>query len=71
MSRQGFWRWEPVLRLACLFSNWTNVHGNNAAPDDKTRHARFPHTNLLPVGEGANESLREFHVNQLTCMSDC
>ncbi len=65
-------------------------HGNNAAPDDEIRHARFPlpnllpqagnpHPNPLPEGEGsialspsggkldrglgANESLREFHVN--------
>ncbi len=28
-------------------------------------HARFPHPNPLPqAGEGANESLREFHVNE-------
>jgi len=27
------------------------------------RHARFPHPNPLPqAGEGANESLREFHA---------
>ena len=41
----------------------TNGHGNIAAPDDGTRHARFP----LPIpppraGEGEYESLREFHV---------
>ena len=40
-----------------------NVHGEDAAIDDKIRHARFPHPNPLPVGEGANESLRECHVN--------
>ncbi|CAH1080597.1 hypothetical protein NTG1052_370012 [Candidatus Nitrotoga sp. 1052] len=37
------------------------MHGKDAAPDNKTRHARFPHPNPLPVGEGANELLREFH----------
>ncbi|CAH1073870.1 hypothetical protein NTG1052_210077 [Candidatus Nitrotoga sp. 1052] len=41
------------------------MHGNDAAPDDKTPHARFPHP--LPVGEGADESLREFHVNLNSC----
>ena len=41
-----------------------NGHGKNAAPDDETRHARFPLPNPLPqAGEGANESLREFHVS--------
>ena len=40
-----------------------NGHGRNAAPDDETCHARFPLSNPLPqAGEGANESLREFHV---------
>ena len=38
-------------------------HGKDAAPDDENRHARLPHPNPLPGGEGANESLREFHVN--------
>jgi hypothetical protein len=38
-------------------------HGKDAAPDDGNRHARLPHPNPLPGGEGANESLREFHVN--------
>ena len=40
-----------------------NGHGKNATPDDKTRDVRFPHPNPPPAGEGANESLREFHVN--------
>jgi glycyl-tRNA synthetase alpha chain len=45
---------------------WTNGHGKYAA-GDKTHHARPP----LPIpppqaGEGANESLRELHVNGLT-----
>ena len=45
-------------------SHLTNGHGDNAAHDNETRHARFPHPNPLPqAGEGANESLREFHVN--------
>ena len=41
----------------------TNGHGKDAAPGDTTRHARFPHPIPLPEGEGANESLREFHVD--------
>ncbi len=58
-----------------------NGHADNAADDNETRHARFPHPNpdgttshstkppsgqvagYLPEGEGANEPLREFHVN--------
>ena len=42
-----------------------NGHGRNAAPDDEACHARFPHPNPPPEGEGANESLREFHVNEM------
>jgi len=33
------------------------AHGN-----DESSHARFPHSNPLPVGEGANESLRDLQV---------
>ena len=40
--------------------------GNANGHSDKTPHARFPHPNPLPqAGEGANESLREFHSNAL------
>jgi hypothetical protein len=42
-----------------------NGHGNSATPKNETRDARFPHLNHLPqAGEEANESLREFRVNQ-------
>jgi cobalamin biosynthesis protein CobD/CbiB len=34
----------------------SNGHGKYAAPND---HARFPHPNPLPEGEGTNESLRK------------
>jgi len=41
-----------------------NGYGKYATPDNEARHARFPHPNLPPLaGEGANETLREFHVN--------
>jgi len=40
-----------------------NGHGKDAAREDEFCHARFPHPNPPPEGEGANESLREFHVN--------
>jgi len=41
-----------------------NGHGENAMPESKTCHARSPHPNPLPqAGEGANESLRELHIN--------
>ena len=44
-------------------SGVANGHGNDATPDNETRHARSPLPNPLPqAGEGANESLREFHV---------
>ncbi len=43
----------------------SNGHGDNVAHDDEPRYARFPHPNPLPqAGEGANESLREFHVTE-------
>ena len=44
-----------------------NGHGSSAAHDNETCcHARSPHPNPLPqAGEGANVSLREFHVNGL------
>lgn len=50
-----------------LISNTAaNGHGRNATPDNETRHARSPLPNPLPqVDEGANESLRELHVNAL------
>ena len=38
-----------------------NGHGNAVTIDSKVRHARFPHLNLPPEVEGANERLREFH----------
>ena len=40
----------------------TNGHGKSAALNNETRGARFPLPSPPPVGEGANESLREFHV---------
>ncbi len=56
---------EQGLRvLALAYRSLPNAHGKDAAPDDKTCHARFPLLNPLPLaGEEANESLREFHVN--------
>jgi hypothetical protein len=42
-----------------------NGHGNCATPNNETYDARFPLPNPPPqAGEGANESLREFHVNE-------
>ena len=42
-----------------------NGHGKEASRDDETRHARFPLPNPLPqAGEGANEPLRELHINE-------
>ncbi|MDD2915988.1 MAG: 6-phosphogluconolactonase [Gallionella sp.] len=44
--------------------NLPNGQGKNAAPDNETCPARFPLPNPLPqAGEGANESLRGFHIN--------
>ncbi|HEU0234670.1 MAG TPA: cell division protein FtsL [Gallionella sp.] len=41
-----------------------NEHGKDAAPENETSHARSPLPNPLPqAGEGANESLRKFHIN--------
>lgn len=47
----------------------TNVHGNDAAPDNETRHARFPHS-LTPDGEGSNQSLCEFRIKLSTDWAD-
>ena len=45
-------------------SDLSNKHGKNAI-DEEARHARSSHPNPLPqAGEGANESLREPHVNR-------
>ena len=42
----------------------TNGHDKYAAPDDETRHTRFPLSSSLPqAGERDKVSLREFHVN--------
>src|ERR1019366_4599602 len=56
---------ERGLRVIALaYRRLPNVHGKDAAPDDETRHARFPLLNPLQLaGEEANESRREFHVN--------
>ena len=49
----------------------TNGHGRNAAPDDETCRADCRLRSLLrEAGAGANESLREFHVNE-TALRRC
>jgi hypothetical protein len=81
---QGLFAATPVRRCGELSVFIANGHGSSAAPDDETRHARFPHPNPLnettshstkplktaakslvipQAGEGANVSLREFHVS--------
>ena len=41
-----------------------NMHGKSIIHENETCHARSPHPNPLPqAGEGANASLREFHVD--------
>jgi len=37
-------------------------HDKCATLDIEFRHARFPHPNPPPEGEGTNESLRDLHV---------
>ena len=55
---------ERGSRLREAFAG-ANGHGNNATLKNETRDARFPLSNLPPqAGERANESLREFHVNE-------
>ena len=59
------WERGPVVlsgadAMRCGGHDGVNGQGENDTIDD----ARFPHPNPLPqAGEGANESLREFHVN--------
>jgi formamidopyrimidine-DNA glycosylase len=51
-------------RAKYLLMDCGSGHSRIAAPDNKIHLARFPLPNPLPrAGEGANESLREFHVN--------
>src|ERR1019366_2658537 len=53
-----------VLRFAGAQHEVVNGHNKNTTPDDEICHARFPLPNPPPQAvEGANESLREFHVN--------
>ncbi len=50
--------------IALRYEPSPNGHDKNATKKNKTRHARFPHPNPLPEGEGSAESLCEFHVNE-------
>ncbi len=53
---------EQGLRVIALaWRSLPNGHGKDAATDDKACHARFPHPIPPPMGEGANESLRELY----------
>ena len=62
--------WSVLCDKFAAFAAWqaekpANGHGKNATPDNEIRHARFPHPNPPPEGEGANESLCEFHANHV------
>ncbi|MDP2785993.1 MAG: type I restriction endonuclease subunit R [Sulfurimicrobium sp.] len=57
---------EAFKRLALADANDPNGREKLTITDDKKRDARFPLPNLPPqAGEGANESLREFQVNDI------
>ncbi len=67
---QGQWNLEAreaqqgtdvKLRLSQLEAN---LYGKDAASDEDN-HARFPHPNPLPKGEGANESLHDSLINEI------
>ena len=48
-----------------------NGQGEDAEIDSEICHARFPHPNLPPQArEGANESLREFHVDDAASLAN-
>ncbi len=60
-------RLHPQVELHLIAPNG---HGNRAN-HNKTCHARSPHPNPLPqAGEGANESLREFHTYETPPATD-
>ena len=40
----------------CYNPRLFNGHGDDATPENKTRHARFPHPNPPPEGEGTTDS---------------
>ncbi len=55
----------PVIYLAFerLSARWTARFGNgHGTPDNEISHARSPHPNPLPEGEGTSERLREVDV---------
>ena len=63
-----------ALEKVLLTLREVNGHGKDTTPDNEARDARFPHPNPPPEGEGANESLREFHANdagKLICVFGC
>ena len=59
----------PVKTGLPAYLDWvtreTDRHGKETVSENETCHARPPHPNPPPEGEGANESLREFHTNAL------
>ena len=56
---------EEISRKAEPLPTQPNGHGNCATPKNETRDARFPLPNPPPEGEGAIESLREFHSKEI------
>ena len=62
------WQVDYVAVRAQATLAQPNGHGKCAAPDDETRHARFPLSSSLPqAGERDKDSLREFHVKGGEC----
>ncbi len=52
--------------LTLVRQNELGGHKNNIIASNETNHARLPHPNPLPKGEGTNESLRELTLNEQT-----
>jgi SAM-dependent MidA family methyltransferase len=55
---------EVLDALPVHIVRWCDNASNGHGKYDETRYARFPHPNPPPEGEGANEPLREIHVDE-------
>jgi regulatory protein len=69
LARREYSRAELAAKLrpyAALEDDFEQLQPNGQG----SNHARFPHPNPLPEGEGTNDRLRGFHVSDLESLLD-